>query len=139
MSAGSGITHSEYNLETEVTQIFQIWILPDEQGGAPQWGTRPFPKGDRAGRFVTLASGFEGDDALPVRAQARVSGATLRAGESTTYRLGRDRKAYLVPAFGRIEIEGETVDARDGAAIADVDEVRVRALEDSEVVLVDVK
>lgn len=139
MSAGGGISHSEYNLENEVTQIFQIWILPDEQGGAPRWGTRPFPKGDRAGRFVTLASGIEGDDALPIRARARVSGATLRAGESTTYRLGKDRKAYVVPAIGRVEIQGQTVDARDGAAIADVDEVRVTALEDSEIVLVDVK
>jgi redox-sensitive bicupin YhaK (pirin superfamily) len=138
MSAGSGIIHSEYNLENEVTQIFQIWILPDEQGGGPRWGSRPFPKDDRAGKFVTLASGIESDEALPIRAQARVSGATLRAGESTTYRLGRDRKAYLVPATGRIEIDGQTINARDGAAIADVDEVRVKALEDSEIVLVDI-
>lgn len=138
MSAGTGITHSEYNLEKEVTQIFQIWILPDEHGGEPRWGTRPFPKGDRAGKFVTLASGIDGDDALPIRARARVSGATLKAGEITSYALGKDRKAYLVPAAGRIEIEGDTVDARDGAAIAGVDEIRVIALEDSEVVLVDV-
>jgi len=138
MSAGSGIAHSEYNLEDEATQIFQIWILPDEQGGQPQWGARPFPKGDRAGRFVALASGIEGDDALPIRARARVSGATLKAGESTTYPLGKDRKAYLVPATGRVEIDGRTIEARDGAAIADLDEVRITALEDSEIVLVDV-
>ena len=138
MSAGSGIAHSEYNLEDEATQIFQIWILPDEQGGQPQWGARPFPKGDRAGRFVALASGIEGDDALPIRAQARVSGATLKAGETTSYPLGKDRKAYLVPATGRVEIDGRTIEARDGAAIADLDEVRITALEDSEIVLVDV-
>ena len=138
MSAGSGIAHSEYNLEDEATQIFQIWILPDEQGGQPQWGARPFPKGDRAGKFVALASGIEGDDALPIRAKARVSGATLKAGESTTYALGKDRKAYLVPATGRVEIGGETIEARDGAAIADLDEVTITAIEDSEVVLVDV-
>lgn len=138
MSAGTGIAHSEYNLEDEATQIFQIWILPDEQGGQPQWGARPFPKGDRAGKFVTLASGIEGDDALPIRAQARVVGATLKAGESTTYSLGKDRKAYLVPATGRVEIGGQTVEARDGAAIADLDEVQVTAIEDSEIVLVDV-
>ena len=138
MSAGSGIAHSEYNLEDEATQIFQIWILPDEQGGQPQWGARPFPKGDRAGRFVALASGIEGDDALPIRARARVSGATLKAGETTSYPLGKDRKAYLVPATGRVEIEGQAIEARDGAAIADLDEVRITALEDSEIVLVDV-
>lgn len=138
MSAGSGIAHSEYNMEDEATQIFQIWILPDEAGGQPQWGARPFPKGDRAGKFMTLASGIDGDDALPIRARARVSGAALRAGESTTYALGRDRKAYLVPATGKVEIDGQTIDARDGAAIADQDEVVIKAIEDSEVVLVDV-
>ena len=138
MSAGTGITHSEVNAEDEPTTLFQIWILPDEQGGQPQWGAKPFPKGDRAGKFVTLASGIDGDDALPIRAQARVSGATLKAGESTTYKLGKGRKAYLVPATGRIEIDGELVEARDGAAIADLDEVAIKAIEDSEVVLVDV-
>ena len=61
MSAGSGVTHSEYNLEDEATQIFQIWIIPDERGGQPSWGARPFPKDDRDGQFVTLASGMEGD------------------------------------------------------------------------------
>ena len=139
MSAGSGIAHSEYNLEDEVTQIFQIWILPDERGGEPKWGARPFPKGDRAGKFVVLASGIEGDDALPIRADARVTGATLKKGEVATYDIGKDRKAYLVPASGKVSIDGQVVDARDGAAIADLDKVEVIALEDSEVVLVDVR
>jgi len=138
MSAGTGIAHSEVNAEDQPTTLFQIWILPDEQGGQPQWGAKPFPKGDRAGKFVTLASGIEGDDALPIRAQARVSGATLKAGESTTYKLGKGRKAYLVPATGRIEVDGQMVEARDGAAIADLDDVAIKAIEDSEVVLVDV-
>jgi len=138
MSAGSGIAHSEYNLEDEATQIFQIWILPDEQGGQPRWGARPFPKGDRAGKFVTLASGIDGDDALPIRARARVLGATLKAGESAIYALGTDRKAYLVPATGTVEIGGQTINARDGAAIAELDDVTITAIEDSEIVLVDV-
>src|SRR6201986_4741308 len=75
MSAGSGIRHSEYNPEPGQTQIFQIWIEPKSRGEAPSWGAKPFPKGDRSGRFVTLASGFEGDaDALPIRTPARVVG-----------------------------------------------------------------
>ena len=139
MSAGSGIAHAEYNLEDEVTRIFQIWIMPDQAGGQPQWGAKPFPKGERAGKFVVLASGIEGDgDALPIRANARVVGATVKAGETAVYPLGKDRKAYLVPATGRVEIDGQTVGARDGAAIGDLDEVRITAVEDSEVVLVDV-
>jgi redox-sensitive bicupin YhaK (pirin superfamily) len=139
MSAGSGIAHAEYNMEDEVTRIFQIWIMPDQAGGQPQWGAKPFPKGERAGNFIVLASGIEGDgDALPIRANARVVGATVKAGETAVYPLGKDRKAYLVPATGRVEIDGQVVDARDGAAIGDMDEVRVKAVEDSEVVLVDV-
>ncbi len=139
MSAGSGIAHAEYNMVDEVTRIFQIWILPDQAGGQPQWGAKPFPKGDRAGKFVVLASGIEGDaDALPIRANARVVGATVKAGETAVYLLGKDRKAYLVPATGRVEIDGKTVEARDGAAIGDMDEVHITAVEDSEVVLVDV-
>jgi hypothetical protein len=139
MSAGTGITHAEYNLEPDTTRIFQIWIIPDGHGGAPAWGARPFPTGARAGRFVALASGFAADtDALPLRAQARVLGATLRAGESAEYALGAGRYAYLVPAKGSIELNGVRLGARDGAAIRDEPVLRATALEDAELVLVDV-
>ena len=138
MSAGTGIRHSEYNLEDVTTKIFQIWIVPTRTGDAPQWGAKPFPKGERSGQFVTLASGYDNDnDALPIRTDARVVGATIKAGETAEYRLGADRKAYLVPAVGAVEIDGVRVNARDGAAISDLDVVRVTALEDSEIVLVD--
>ncbi len=137
MSAGTGITHSEYNLEDEVTQIFQIWILPTRAGEQPAWGAKPFPKGDRAGQFVVLASGYEDKDALPIRTDARVVGATLKAGETAQYPIGADRKAYLVPATGAIEVDGLRVNARDGAAIKDLATINVTAIEDSEIVLVD--
>jgi len=139
MSAGSGITHSEYNREEEATQLFQIWIMPDSRGGQPGWGTRPFPKDQRDGRFVTLASGFAEDEgALIIRTPARVVGATLKAGETAEYPLGADRKAYLVPATGAVEIDSVRVNARDGAAISNVETLKVTAIEDSEIVLVDV-
>ena len=137
MSAGSGIQHSEYNLEDEETTLFQIWILPDGSGGKPDWGARPFPREDRAGRFVTLASGIAGDDALPIRSNARVVGATLKAGDSVTYALATDRHAYLVPATGRIRVGDVEAMARDGVAVTGVDAIIVTAIEDSEIVLVD--
>lgn len=138
MSAGAGVRHSEYNLEAGTTTLFQIWILPRENGGAPSWGAKPFPKGDRSGRFVTLASGFANDnEALPIRADARVLGATLKKGESTEYALGAGRRAYLVPATGAVHVNGVHIGARDGAAIADEETVKVTALEDAEIVLVD--
>jgi len=138
MSAGTGIRHSEYNLEPGTTRIFQIWILPNKGGQGPAWGAKPFPKGDRSGRFVALASGFDGDDdALPIRADARVLGATLKAGETAEYTLGLNRHGYLVPSSGSVEINGLTLHARDGAAIKDEPVIRVTALEDAELVLVD--
>lgn len=138
MSAGAGVRHAEYNLEPETTTLFQIWIEPKRQGGAPSWGAKPFPKGERSGRFVTLASGFEEDtDALPIRADARVLGATLNAGESVEHVVGEGRHAYLVPATGAIEIDGERFDARDGAALAGGRTYTIRAIEEAELVLVD--
>jgi hypothetical protein len=138
MSAGTGIRHAEYNLENETTTLFQIWILPTRKGGQPAWGAKPFPKADRSGRFVTLASGFDDDkDALPIRSDARVLGATLKAGETTSYPLGEKRHAYLVPATGSIAVNGVRLNARDGAAVENVAVLDVKALEDSELVLVD--
>ncbi len=138
MSAGTGIRHAEYNLEPVPTTLFQIWIQPTRRGGAPSWGAKPFPKGDRSGKFVTLASGIEGDaDALPIRTDARVAGATLKAGENVEYMLGADRNAYLVPATGAIEVNGVRLNARDGAAVQNEEVLSIRALEDSEIVLVD--
>ncbi|MFZ3482570.1 pirin family protein [Sphingomonas sp. 3-13AW] len=138
MSAGTGITHAEYNKEDVTTKIFQIWILPTRTGEKPSWGARPFPKGERSGRFVTLASGFANDDdALPIRTDARVLGASLRAGETISYPLGKDRRAYLVPATGAVEIDGTRANARDGVAIRDVETLTVTAIDDSEIVLVD--
>jgi quercetin 2,3-dioxygenase len=138
MSAGTGIRHAEYNLEPGATRIFQIWIAPDARGGPPAWGAKPFPKADRAGRFVTLASGLPGDgDALAIRTPARVLGATIMAGERLDYALDPTRHAYLVPAIGAVEVNGVRLDARDGAAITDETALAVRALEDSEILLVD--
>jgi len=138
MSAGTGVRHSEYNLEDVTTRIFQIWIIPTRSGDAPAWGAKPFPKGERSGKFVTLASGYENDhDALPIRTDARIVAATLKAGETAEYPISKDRKGYLVPATGAVTIDDIRINARDGAAISDIDLLRVTAIEDSEIVLVD--
>jgi redox-sensitive bicupin YhaK (pirin superfamily) len=137
MSAGSGIRHAEYNVENEPTTLFQIWVVPNRTGGAPSWGAKPFPKGDRSGTWQILASGFEEDrDALPIRTDARVLGATIKAGESLDYEVGSTRHAYLVPATGAIEIDGQRANARDGVAINE-GKITITAIEDAEIVLVD--
>jgi len=138
MSAGAGVRHAEYNLEPGRTRLFQIWIEPKTHGGEPSWGAKPFPKSDRSGRFVTLASGRPGDEgALAIRADARVLGATVKAGETITYDLDPARHAYLVPSTGSIEVNGVHIGPRDGAAATDEKELRITALEDAELVLVD--
>jgi quercetin 2,3-dioxygenase len=138
MSAGRGITHSEYNLEDVETAIFQIWIIPTERGGDPAWGTSAFPKADRSGHFITLASGFaEDSDALPIRTPARVMGATLKAGEQLDQAIAVGRHAYLVPATGKLLVNGLTVAAGDGVAIMGGINLTFEALDDSEIILVD--
>ena len=138
MSAGRGVRHAEYNRESGATRLFQLWIQPSQRGGKPAWAAKPFPKGDREGRFVALASGFEGDgDALPIRTDARVLGATVRAGETATYETAASRHPYLVVAKGAVEVNGVRLDVRDGAAITGEAVLQVKALDDAEVVLVD--
>jgi len=138
MSAGSGVRHSEYNLEDSTTKIFQIWIEPETRGGAPSWGAKPFPKAGRSGQFVTLASGFAEDtEALPIRAEARVMGATVTAGQRLTVKLDPERHAYLVAARGVVEIAGLRLAPRDGAAITGVESVEIVGVEDAELVMVD--
>ena len=138
MSAGTGIRHAEFNAEAGPTRIFQIWIEPARPGGAPSWGTRPFPRDARAGGFVTLASGqAEDDGALLIRADARIAAATLRAGGSIQYSADPARHLYLVAASGSMEVNGVHAENRDGVAVHGETALRVTASEDAEIILVD--
>jgi len=140
MSAGSGITHAEYNVENEATTLFQIWINPDQMGGDPSWGQREFPRGDRAGQWEILASGnAKADGALAIRADARVLAATLSAGQSATYVADPARHQYLVAPIGKIRVNGVEAQPRDGIAITGEAEITVEALEDAELVMVDAR
>jgi redox-sensitive bicupin YhaK (pirin superfamily) len=138
MSAGTGIRHSEENAEASPTKVFQIWLHPHSAGGVPRWGNRPFPKSDRAGRLVVLASGFESDsEALLIRADARVMGATLKAGQRLSYSLDEGRAAYLVPAYGDVVVNGVHIHAREGAAIRQYRALEIESQTDSEILLID--
>ena len=140
MSAGTGVQHAEYNLEDEQTTLFQIWVLTDRPGAEPGWGAAKFPKADRSGRFVTLASGYAEDtDALKINSAARVMGATLGAGETSELTLDPSRHAYLVATHGPIEVNGVRAEPRDGVAITGEEKVTIRAIEEAEIVLVDAR
>lgn len=140
MSAGTGVRHAEYNLEDEATTLFQIWVLTDKPGASPGWGAAKFPKDDRSGRFVTLASGYEDDaKALKINSAARVMGATLKAGETTELALDSSRHSYLVATDGAIEVNGLRAEPRDGIAVTGEERLTIRAIEDAEIVLVDAR
>ncbi len=137
MSAGSGIQHSEMNREDIDTTLFQIWINPAETGHAPRWGAKKFPKSDRSGRWAILASGSDDDDALPLRQDAKVLGATIKAGQPLSYQINQGRFGYLVIAHGSAKLNGQTLTARDGVAIIGDEHVEIVGLEEAEIVLVD--
>jgi len=138
MSAGRGIRHAEFNKGAEPLKVYQIWMRPRESGGEPRWGTKSFPKRGRSGQFAVLASGYgEDGDALSIRANARLLGATLKAGEQLRQPLHALPHAYLVVASGRIQINGEPMGPLDGVAISDATAIDLSAFEDSELVLVE--
>jgi hypothetical protein len=138
MSAGTGVTHAEYNLEDEETTLFQIWIETDRPGAEPGWGAKPFPKESRQGKFQLLASGEPDDGALTINADARILGATLNAGETLSYDAAPDRHLYLVPS-GRVRVNGIEANARDGIAVTAEDRLTIEADEGAELVLVDAR
>ena len=138
MSAGTGVVHAEYNLEDEETTLFQIWVETDRPGANPAWGAMPFPKESREGKFQLLASGDTDDGALSINADARVLGATLKAGETLTYEPDPERHLYLVPS-GPVRVNGVEAKARDGIAITGEDRITIEGEENSELVLVDAR
>ncbi|WP_428484285.1 pirin family protein [Rhodopila sp.] len=139
MHAGTGITHAEYNMEKTPTRLFQIWIMPDQRGVAPGWGTRSFPRDDRG--LSVLASGRPADagsDALPLHADAAVLAGTLAEGQTTELRLAPGRAAYLVSVTGSITVNGVAASPRDGVAITGESTLTIKATNATELVMVDV-
>jgi redox-sensitive bicupin YhaK (pirin superfamily) len=138
MSAGTGVTHAEYNLEDEQTTLFQIWVETDRPNAPPSWGAMPFPKEARDGSFQLLASGDADDGALTINADAKVLGATVKAGKGINYAADKARHLYLVPS-GKVRVNGVEANARDGVAITGEEALHIEADEDAELVLVDAR
>lgn len=138
MSAGTGIVHSEFNLEDGDLALFQIWIQPHTMGLAPRWETRDLPAAGRSGGLVALASGRRGDDgAVAIHQDAALLAAELAAGQVVSHTLEPGRRAYLVAARGAIAVNGVRAPERAGITVTGERDVIIAALGDSEVVLVD--
>lgn len=136
MSAGSGITHSEWNEESVDTRLYQIWIHSRSKGTPPRWEAKKFPKTE--GALHLLASGREGDaakGALWIDSDAAIYGGVLKAGQAWTQPLGG--AGYLLVSTGEVTLDGETLRKGDGVAITEAKEINLTAGAQSELVLID--
>jgi len=142
MSAGTGIMHAEWNEESESTHLFQIWVEPRSAGLKPRWEQAQFPKGDRAGRLVPLASGEKAvreasPETLLIHQDATLYGALLQAGGSISHPLGENRIAYVVVADGSVRLNGAPLKTRDGVAVFKEDTATIVADGTAEILLFD--
>lgn len=138
MSAGRGVTHSEFNAsEKEPVHFLQIWIIPQERGTPPGWDQRAFPAEERQGRLRLLVSPDGRDGSLSIRQDAALYGALLAPGESARLPLQPGRHAWVQVARGQVRLRGATLQAGDGAALSDEEAVLLEGVEDAEVLVFD--
>jgi redox-sensitive bicupin YhaK (pirin superfamily) len=139
MSAGSGVTHSEFNPSPdERTHLLQIWILPDGRGGEPRYAERPLGEAEQ-NALTLLFSGKPRDGAVGIRADADVYVGKLDAGHRVEHRPARGRGVWLHAISGSVSVGGETLDSGDGAAIENADSIEIASRGDAEFLLFDLK
>ncbi len=138
MTAGKGILHSEYNYEAEVTGLYQIWIQPSESSLPPRWDQKTFSQEDYKGGFLPLASGQKQfPDALRINQDATLYGTHLVENEEIIQPMNKNRLGYLVVSSGSIELNGQHLGERDGAMIANEDNLQIKALGPAELIFAD--
>lgn len=139
MSAGSGVFHSEHNLEGEETRLYQIWIFPNERDVTPRWEAKAFPKEPVKGGLPLLASGQEehaGGDALYIHQDAAIYGGRLTEGTSIAQRI--KHQAYVLASEGEFILNGEKLKKGDGAEVTGTDILHITAVSEAEIVVIDV-
>jgi quercetin 2,3-dioxygenase len=138
MSAGTGISHSEYNAsKTEPVHFLQIWITPNETGLQPGYEQRSFDLGKKSGNRVLVAAPDARDGAVKLHQDAELWLADLPKSGELTFPLKPRRRAWLQIVRGQVRLNSATVTAGDGAGINDENVVNVKAVEQSEILLFD--
>jgi len=138
MSAGTGISHSEYNAsQTEPVHFLQIWIMPNETGLKPGYEQRSFDLEKNSGSWVLVAAPDARDGAVRVHQDAELSLAVLPKGKELTYSLKPGRRAWLQVARGKTSLNGSALDGSDGAAVSEERLLKIKALENAEILLFD--
>ena len=138
MSAGTGVTHSEFNPSAEERlHLLQIWILPERAGLAPEYEQKAFSAAEKRGRLRLLASPDGADGSVTLHQDARLYGALLAPGQEAAHALAPDRHAWVQVAKGALRLNGEALRQGDGAAISGETDLRFAAEEESEILLFD--
>jgi redox-sensitive bicupin YhaK (pirin superfamily) len=140
MSAGTGIQHSEFNpLPDTTTHLYQIWIFPREKNLQPGWEEKELPGHEEAGKLVAVATPDGEGGALTMQADAKLFAAKLEPGQGIDYELPQGHGAWLQVTRGAVKLNGETLNASDGAAIEDVANLHIEADGDAEILLFDLQ
>jgi quercetin 2,3-dioxygenase len=138
MSAGVGVTHSEYNpSKQEPVHFLQIWILPSRAGLAAGYEQRNFAEADRRGRLKLLASPDGADQSVHLNQDARLYGSTLADRQSVSQAIGKGRRGYLHVVRGNVDGGGIKLGAGDGLKIENEPKIDIAAAGDAEVLLFD--
>jgi len=138
MSAGTGVTHSEFNPSREAgVHFLQIWLLPRERGLPPGYEQKRFPQESRRGRLRLIAAGDGREGAVTIHQDADVWTALLQPGESLSHRLAPGRYAWVHVARGAVSLNGSTLGAGDGAAVSDEAALEINGAARAEVLLFD--
>jgi redox-sensitive bicupin YhaK (pirin superfamily) len=138
MSAGTGVTHSEFNAsKTGPAHLLQIWMLPEKKGLKPVYGQKNFPDGEKCGKLRLVASPDGRDGSVTIRQDNELYATVLGAGESVRHELEPDRHAYVQVARGSVKLNGTELQEGDGAAISAEKAVELTGVKDAEVLLFD--
>lgn len=138
MSAGTGIRHSEFNpSETELVHLYQIWLLPNQQGLRPSYEQKAFSEDERRGRLRLVASPDAQDGSLLIHQDARVYLSILDADQEVRHELQPGRSAWLQVLRGSVALNGQSLGTSDGAAVSGETRLSIRAKENAEVMLFD--
>ncbi len=138
MSAGTGVTHSEYNHSSvEPVHFLQIWLQPNTLGVDPGYAQKHFPVEDRRNRWRLLVSPDGRDGSIATHQDALMFGSVLAPGEALAYRFATDRRGYLHLARGRLRVGGITLRQGDGLKVRQHELLDIEAVEDAEVLLFD--
>jgi redox-sensitive bicupin YhaK (pirin superfamily) len=138
MSAGTGVTHSEFNAsKSEPAHLLQIWMLPEKKGLKPIYGQKNFAESEKRGKLRLVASPDGRDGSVTVRQENELYATVLGAGESVRHELKPERHAYVQVARGSVKLNGKELQEGDGAAISEEKAVELTGVKDAEVLLFD--